>query len=127
MCGHTRYKAAIRLGLDTVPCIVADDLTEDEIRAYRLVDNKTSEYALWDTDLLSKELCAIDFDLSSWTFDIAADFDFDVPAVPDTPEIKGMEYKEKFGVVIDCTDEQSQKNAYEYVTAGGFSARIVSI
>ena len=42
VCGHTRYKAAKKLGLDTVPCVIADDLTEEQIKAYRLADNKVS-------------------------------------------------------------------------------------
>ena len=68
VAGHTRYRAAIKLGLETVPCVVADDLSPDAIKAYRLVDNKTSEFAQWNLDLLNSELGAIDFDLtaSSW-------------------------------------------------------------
>ena len=54
--GHTRYKAAQLLGLETVPCIVADDLTDEQIRAYRIADNKTSEYSIWDNKLLLEEL-----------------------------------------------------------------------
>lgn len=54
--GHTRYKASIKLGLDSVPCIIADDLTEEQIKAFRIADNKTSEIATWDSELLNKEL-----------------------------------------------------------------------
>lgn len=49
--GHTRLKAAKKLGLETVPCIVADDLTPDQIRAFRLADNKVGEIATWDDDV----------------------------------------------------------------------------
>ena len=56
VAGHTRYKAAMRLGLMSVPCVVADDLTEEQIKAYRLVDNKTNELSGWDFTLLDKEL-----------------------------------------------------------------------
>ena len=48
IAGHTRRKAAVRLGLDTVPCIIADDLTPEQIQAFRLADNKTAELAEWD-------------------------------------------------------------------------------
>ena len=50
VCGHTRYKAAIKLGLKTVPCVIADDLTDEQIKAYRLADNKVSELAsgIWN-------------------------------------------------------------------------------
>ena len=54
--GHTRYKAAKELGLATVPVLVADTLTEEQVQAYRLADNKTSEYADWDDALLAEEL-----------------------------------------------------------------------
>jgi ParB family chromosome partitioning protein len=53
--GHTRYKAAKKIGLKTVPVLVAADLSEDQVRAYRLADNKTSEYAKWDDLQLSEE------------------------------------------------------------------------
>ena len=56
VCGHTRYKAAEKLNLNAVPCIIADDLTDEQIRAFRLADNKTAEIAEWDFDLLSEEL-----------------------------------------------------------------------
>jgi len=59
VCGHTRYKAAYKLGLSTVPVHVAHDLTPEQIRAYRIADNKTAEIAEWDYDLLPIELEAI--------------------------------------------------------------------
>ena len=54
--GHTRYKAALKLGLATVPVHVAADLTPQQARAYRLADNRTAETADWDVDLLPIEL-----------------------------------------------------------------------
>ncbi len=54
--GHTRYKAASQLGLSEVPCIIADDLTDKQIKAFRLADNKVSDYSLWDNKLLLEEL-----------------------------------------------------------------------
>ena len=56
VAGHTRYKASKKLGLTEVPCIVADDLTEEQVKAFRLADNKTNEKASWDLDLLGEEL-----------------------------------------------------------------------
>lgn len=70
VCGHTRYKASRKLHLDTVPCVIADDLTEEQIKAYRLADNKVSEQAEWDTELLELELDdIIDIDMSEFGFD----------------------------------------------------------
>ena len=56
VAGHTRYKASKMLGIKEVPCIVADDLNEEQIRAFRLVDNKVAEFSLWDLKSLSEEL-----------------------------------------------------------------------
>lgn len=56
IAGHTRYKASKKLGLTEVPCIVSDDLTEAQIKAFRIADNKVSELATWDEELLSLEL-----------------------------------------------------------------------
>ena len=56
VAGHTRYKASLELGLKEVPCIVADDLTDEQIKAFRLADNKVSEQANWNYDLLNLEL-----------------------------------------------------------------------
>lgn len=72
ICGHTRYKAAKKLGLEVVPCVIADDLTEEQIKAYRLADNKVSELAEWDIDLLGEELEGVfDIDMSDFGFDIS--------------------------------------------------------
>ena len=68
VAGHTRYKAALKIGCESVPCIVIDDLTPEQIRAYRLVDNKTSEYSSWDFEMLEKELKSLDIDISEFEF-----------------------------------------------------------
>lgn len=73
VAGHTRYKASKKLGIDTIPCIVADDLTDEQIKAFRLSDNKVSEAAEWDFNLLSLELKDLkehDFDLGLTGFNI---------------------------------------------------------
>ena len=66
--GHTRLKAAKALGMKEVPCIIADDLTDEQIRAFRIADNKVSDFSIWDNKLLLEELEAIaDFDVElSW-------------------------------------------------------------
>ena len=74
VCGHTRYKASKELGLETVPCVVADDLTDEQIRAFRLADNKVSEFSEWDIGLLGDELADIlDIDMTDFGFDFAED------------------------------------------------------
>lgn len=56
VCGHTRFLAAKKLGMKEVPCTYADDLTEEQIKAFRLADNKTAEFAEWDIEKLAIEL-----------------------------------------------------------------------
>lgn len=75
IAGHTRLKASQKLGLKKVPVIIADDLTDEQANALRLVDNKTNELADWDFDKLKEELDAITIDMSQFGFDtILADF-----------------------------------------------------
>ena len=74
VAGHTRLKAAQKLGLQTVPCIVADDLTEEQIKAFRLADNKTGELAEWDFAALEMELAELSaFDMDIFGFDTLPD------------------------------------------------------
>ncbi|MBR1750912.1 MAG: ParB N-terminal domain-containing protein [Ruminococcus sp.] len=97
--GHTRLKAAEELGLKTVPCIIADDLNEQQIQAYRLADNKVSELASWDFDSLADELADItDFDMGDFGFDV--DMSLDEPAETvedDYDEEPPVEPKAKLG------------------------------
>ncbi len=72
VCGHTRYKAALKLGLEKAPVHVAKDLSPAQIKAYRIADNKSGELAEWNFDLLPielGELQAMEFDLASLGFD----------------------------------------------------------
>ena len=70
--GHTRLLAAEQLGLEEVPCIIADDLTDEQIKAFRLADNKTAEFSEWDFELLTEELQDItDIDYSEFGFDLS--------------------------------------------------------
>lgn len=69
VCGHSRLKAAKKLGLESVPCLRADDLTDQQIKAFRLADNKVSEYAVWDLEKLDVELESIDLDMVDFGFD----------------------------------------------------------
>lgn len=66
VCGHTRWKAAKKLGMAEVPCRILDDLTPEQIKAFRIADNSTAELAIWDDDLLKLELDGIDFDMADF-------------------------------------------------------------
>lgn len=70
VCGHTRYKACRLLGIEEVPCVIADDLNEEQIKAFRLADNKVSESAEWDWAKLNLELEDINFiDMQDFGFE----------------------------------------------------------
>lgn len=72
IAGHTRYKAAKKLKCKEVPVVYADNLTEEQVKAYRLADNKVGEIANWDFDMLKTELADladIDFDMKPFDFD----------------------------------------------------------
>lgn len=89
VAGHTRLRAAIQLGYTEVPTVTADDLSDDQVRAFRLADNKVSEYAQWDFNLLEKELSEIeDIDMESLGFD---DSIFD--ELEEEPEVKTYDDK----------------------------------
>lgn len=83
ICGHTRYKAAKKLGMKEVPCVIAENLTEEQIKAYRLADNKVSESSEWDLPVLGEELAGIiDIDMSDFGFTL------EVPEEIEPPDYK---------------------------------------
>lgn len=94
VAGHTRVKAAKKLGLESVPCIMADDLSEEQVNAFRLADNKVAEAAEWDFDKLEEELNNISIDMSVFGFEslieelepevVEDDYSESLPAEPKT-------------------------------------------
>lgn len=92
ICGHTRLEAAKRLRMKEVPVLVADDLSEEQVKAYRLADNKTAEFAEWDFDKLDEELSGIlDIDMTDFGFEFeeeqpeVVEDDFE-PELPEEPK-----------------------------------------
>lgn len=89
IAGHTRYKAAKELGMEEVPCVIASTLSGDQIKQFRLVDNRVGEMAAWDYKKLVEELDDIDLDMSDFGFNeqgVDFDWDEDVDLSPDSYE-----------------------------------------
>ncbi|MBR0221025.1 MAG: ParB N-terminal domain-containing protein [Synergistaceae bacterium] len=76
IAGHTRLAAAQELGLTEIPCVIADDLNEEQVKAFRLADNKVASLSLWDFKKLDEELDGIiNLDMSNFGFDEVANLD----------------------------------------------------
>lgn len=95
VAGHTRYKASLELGLKEVPCIIADDLNEEQIKAFRLADNKVSEQASWNYDLLDIELDDIlELNMNDFGFSL----DLDNVDMPETSVLTNEKYTTKVDI-----------------------------
>lgn len=125
VAGDTRYKAAKKLKLKTVPCVVADELDPEQIKAFRLADNKVSEIAEWDVDLLSAELADIAADMSVFGFDLPVEEDNDETGTGSGRE-PAFRYQEQYGVIVLCTDEAHQKEVYETLAGMGYDCKVVA-
>ena len=98
VAGHTRVLAAKELGIEKIPCIVASDRTEEQVRAFRLADNKVSEASSWNWDKLDEELAKLpDFDMGDFGF-------ADTQAIEwaKTPELSESSYEEPEKVRLIC-------------------------
>ncbi len=124
IAGHTRLKASLKLGLATVPCIVADDLTEGQIKAFRLADNKTAELASWDFTKLESELESIEMDMSVFGFedleskvpDNATDDDFDPSEeLTETPYTKKDDIYLLGNHRVMCGDATIKESVYKLI------------
>jgi hypothetical protein len=113
VCGHGRVLAARKLGMAEVPCVYADDLSENERRAYILADNKIAENATWDQEMLNIELD----DLFSQGFDLQiAGFTQEEILHEPEPEPEPKEPSVKVGrfeILLQCKDESEQEMIFE--------------
>jgi DNA modification methylase len=96
--GHTRYRASKKLGLKEVPITIAENLTQEQINAYRIADNRTNEEAEWDLELLKTEIKELEL----------ADFNLDLTGF-DEDQLNNMLFEEKQGL----TDEDEVPEAPE--------------
>ena len=103
IAGHTRLESAKRLGMKEVPIIHADDLTEEQVKAFRLADNKVSEKAEWNFELLDEELNDLDIDMEQYGFDKIEDINFE--DFYEDNEVKKDEEKKQTIVCPYCNKE----------------------
>lgn len=97
VAGHTRLESAKRLGMKEAPVIYADDLTEEQVKAFRLVDNKVAEKSMWDYTKLDEELDSIlDIDMSMFDFN-SSDIDWN-----GIEEISEETYQEPSHKMLEC-------------------------
>ena len=113
IAGHTRHKAAKKLKMESVPCIIADDLTDEQVKAFRLADNKVAEKAEWDFDLLDDEINMLeDFDFEDFGFE------FDSEEEETTQEQKQNER-------VRTTDAYNLAEYNEQLTEGYYQMPII--
>ncbi|MDL2317718.1 ParB N-terminal domain-containing protein [Eubacteriales bacterium OttesenSCG-928-A19] len=112
VAGHTRLKAAQKLGMKTVPCVIAEELTEEEMRAFRLADNKVAEIAEWDGELLPLELADITLDMTDFGFAAITEDDFGEDFTLDSGDKKPFQQ-----ISLTLHDEQAELllSAIQYV------------
>ena len=119
--GHCRLLGAKQLKMETVPCVCVDDLTEEQVNALRIVDNKTNE-SDWDMDILPDEL--LEVDLGDF------EFDFDTDVMADDEETAPVEREdlsskvgEMYQIIIECESELQQEELYYKLTGEGLQCR----
>lgn len=123
VAGHTRYLACKKLGIKEVPCVIADDLTDEQIKAFRLADNKVAEIATWDLDLLDEELNdLLNFDMSDFGFDVgledleeAQEDEFDIDKLPEEPKAKLGDIYQLGNHRLMCGDSTDEKDVNNLV------------
>ena len=123
VAGHGRILAAKKAGLKQVPTVMLEDLTEEQIKAYRLVDNKLNE-SDWDWELADEELIQLlesDIDMTLFGFD-------DIMSDEEQEKKKKVEFeiKEKYEVHIICKDEKQMEEVYNKTKGMGIDCKLVS-
>lgn len=125
--GHGRVQAAMQLGLETVPCELADDLTEEEIRAYRLIDNELAKGES-DLDLLEQELASFnDIDMGEFFDDEQIETKIDDKSANNQSQRKEANYSENISIIIDCDDDEQAEQIYNQLTEDGYRCRISTL
>lgn len=119
--GHCRLLAAKKLKMQEVPCVCVDDLTEEQVKALRIVDNKSNE-SPWDFDFLADELAEINLD--AFNFDFGVSFDDDDT---ETKEREEIALNESISVVVECADDEEAETIFEKLSEEGYKCHISTL
>jgi ParB-like chromosome segregation protein Spo0J len=123
--GHTRWKAARKLGLKTVPVHVATDLTPAQARAYRIADNKTAELAEWDDGRLATELEALRH--ANGNLEALAFTPKELATLLGTAQdSNSLQYAMNYEVIVECSDEAEQRRVYEKMSKEEYRCRVLT-
>jgi|DEB0MinimDraft_10_1074344.scaffolds.fasta_scaffold00147_1 hypothetical protein len=128
--GHTRLLAAQHLGMESAPVHVATGLTPEQVKAYRIADNRVGEEAEWDKELLTlevKELEALGFDLELTGLDPDEAFIMGNAEEPPAPEKEGHSYSEVFNIIISCANENEQEGLFLELSERGLKCQVQSL
>ena len=132
LAGHGRLAAAQRLGLETVPVITAAGWSEAKKRAYVIADNRLSEIGGgWDMDMLAVELGDLstegfDLDLTGFTDeDLAGMLGIDEADEGGSGDTGGIDYVEKYAVLVECDDEESQGRTFDDLQSRGYTCKVL--
>lgn len=121
VAGHGRILGAKKAGLKQVPTVCLEDLTEEQIKAYRLADNKLNE-SEWDYSLLDEELENLEEDIDMDLFG----FEMEEQQEKETKKKVEFEIKEKYEVHIICKDEKQMEQVFNDVKGYGQECKLVS-
>lgn len=124
--GHTRLKASEKLGIKKVPVIMASDLTEEQIKAFRIADNKVAQFSSWDMEKLELELEDINIDMCEFGFEDLNMVIEDNEQIDETTDTH-FNYKEQFGAIVMCKNEEEQEQIYNRLTEEGYECKVVAV
>ena len=119
--GHCRLLAAKQLKMKEVPCVCVEDLTEEQVKTLRIVDNKSNE-SEWDFDILTDELAELD--LSDFDFDFGVSLDEDDT---ETKEREEIALNESVSVVVECSDDEEAEAIFEKLSEEGYKCHISTL
>lgn len=127
IAGHTRYKAAQKLGETEIPVTTAESLTPEQVKAYRLLDNKLNELSDWDIDKLREEIASFEFDFEP--FDI--DFNAELKEMPDVsymfnePSEVPDDTPSKFQIVVTCKSAEEREQILQLLKEKGVETKVL--